>query len=569
MGVPKFYSWLRAKNQTFRGILQKSVPSIVSSLSIDMNGLLHTTAQIVFAYGKGENEARKIEIEESSEEKLYAEYFAALSTSLFNILTSVAPRDFLILAVDGVAPQAKINAQRARRFTSSSSGVFNSNVISPGTEFMFRVDEYIKFWISSNSATLPAKVIYSSHMVPGEAEHKILYYYRGLVLQGAHCIYGLDADLVVLSLGLEENMIVMREDIRDIVNITNLKDYITQTLRTATAISDFMVLSFFLGNDFLPNTPAFEDLVSALDNLMDIYRRVNQSIVVNGEIDYSVIIKILARIDEKLLLAKDIMHTSEVPQAIRRTLGYTTTISQGQVKTFPKLDMTLYEKFWYEEALGSKEYSDVAEKILGRKAFPETSERKKKMVTSYLVGLSWIWKYYTGRDFNISWFYPYHHAPLLETFKGLTKIDTTPSSQNANILSTTFLNVPQQLVSILPLSSKSIMPKPMQPLTKTYLADDFPIKAIIKQKANGADWHKVILLPFLDEERVVFTTPAFTKEEREKYAPQNEIVITRETYQTYPEEKSKLTMRKPTRNIVPRTSYPSSAKNWRKKKPLT
>ena len=70
------------------------------------------------------------------------------------------------MAIDGVAPRAKLNQQRSRRFRSAKdlaeatkdldlssqdggkgSTVFDSNCITPGTEFMARVSDTIKYFI--------------------------------------------------------------------------------------------------------------------------------------------------------------------------------------------------------------------------------------------------------------------------------------------------------------------------------------------------------------------------------------------------------------------------------------
>lgn len=104
------------------------------------------------------------------------------------------------MAIDGVAPRAKLNQQRSRRFRSAKDlaeatkekgllgkihgdddgggtgqkEVFDSNCITPGTEFMEKVSNCIKYFIRMKINQDPMwrklKVIYSGHEIPGEGE---------------------------------------------------------------------------------------------------------------------------------------------------------------------------------------------------------------------------------------------------------------------------------------------------------------------------------------------------------------------------------------------------------------
>jgi 5'-3' exoribonuclease 1 len=77
------------------------------------------------------------------------------------------------MAVDGVAPRAKMNQQRSRRFKSAKDAaktkellrkegnenwdkeLFDTNAISPGTEFMFKLNEQLEFFIQYKINTDP------------------------------------------------------------------------------------------------------------------------------------------------------------------------------------------------------------------------------------------------------------------------------------------------------------------------------------------------------------------------------------------------------------------------------
>ena len=103
----------------------------------------------------------------------------------------------MYLAVDGVAPRAKMNQQRSRRFRSAkeqemlaaelvargTAGLnaneqrFDSNCITPGTDFMLKLSIALQKWVEFKMKTDPvwqsgADVIVSGPDIPGEGEHK-------------------------------------------------------------------------------------------------------------------------------------------------------------------------------------------------------------------------------------------------------------------------------------------------------------------------------------------------------------------------------------------------------------
>lgn len=165
------------------------------------------------------------------------------------------PRQLLYLAIDGVAPRAKMNQQRARRFRAAQearelaemedhikqemkvqgevvpldedqqgTGAWDSNVITPGTPFMLNLAQYLRFYIRKrmveDKAWKKIRVIFSDASVPGEGEHKIMEHIR---LQRAmpsynpntvHILHGLDADLIMLALATHEaHFYISREEV--------------------------------------------------------------------------------------------------------------------------------------------------------------------------------------------------------------------------------------------------------------------------------------------------------------------------------------------------------------------
>ena len=254
---------------------------------------------------------------------------------LFSI---VKPKKLLYIAVDGVAPRAKMNQQRSRRFRTARdreiavreaqekgepvpTDPFDSNCITPGTEFMYRLSHYLEYFVSLKMSTdslwSKVKVIVSGCDTPGEGEHKIMSFIRNLVNQPnydgstSHCIYGQDADLIMLSLVTHErHFVILREEVQfgsqnaheshhskasnsstipkaektmfQFLDVGILREYLSEEFKLIRRtlpfkydferiIDDFVLLCFFVGNDFIPKMPGLDISQGSLSNIFNAY----------------------------------------------------------------------------------------------------------------------------------------------------------------------------------------------------------------------------------------------------------------------------------------------------------
>ena len=127
----------------------------------------------------------------------------------------IKPTNNLLIAFDGVAPVAKLDQQRERRYkslfqTKISRSIYkntkpdpwNTSAITPGTNFMKKLNDTIKKYYNDPKKYKLNNLIISTSAKYGEGEHKIFEFIRQFPLQHDKdtntIIYGLDADLIML-----------------------------------------------------------------------------------------------------------------------------------------------------------------------------------------------------------------------------------------------------------------------------------------------------------------------------------------------------------------------------------
>ncbi|KAF2077678.1 hypothetical protein CYY_000994 [Polysphondylium violaceum] len=272
MGVPSFYRWLieqypkvlvnnEINNSNSNSNNNNDSNIQFSNLYIDMNGVIHSAIRI------DENNQQRgtlIKKSELSDEMIQKNLYSRLE----QIISSVKPTDLIYIGIDGTPPRAKSIEQRKRRFKSSKelvesltksfkqqqqklnelnkangnsnnitfesfleemkSSYFDSNIISPATEFMALVNVWMREYLLGVSERYPnVRIILSDSTVPGEGEHKIMDYIRDNCDANnnnvSHVFYGMDADLIFLGLSTHEKNFYILRDPLDLIYCSTCK----------------------------------------------------------------------------------------------------------------------------------------------------------------------------------------------------------------------------------------------------------------------------------------------------------------------------------------------------------
>ena len=260
MGIPSY----------FRGILQKYPGCLINSvksgtLCFDFNCLIYRCIRASSMPKYPEGAYTDSEENEEWEKALLAE----IEKTVLEVWSVAGKPQTVYIAVDGVVPMAKIRQQRVRRFKSSwlrsrvgcSRGDWDTNSITPGTKFMDKLGIMLKGLAKGRKWTV------SGVDEEGEGEHKIMHWLRVEKVTGPVVVYGLDADLILLTMLVSEqkglDMFLLREkqEFSKEISSTQLYQFLNISefkmrlgLSGQEEVLNYIALMSLMGNDFLPHS---------------------------------------------------------------------------------------------------------------------------------------------------------------------------------------------------------------------------------------------------------------------------------------------------------------------------
>jgi len=399
-------------------------------------------------------------------------YIVEYLETLCKIIPDVS---FIYIAIDGVVNAGKQKQQRDRRFHSICkknrinkinqtygsnidktfiNNELDMNMVSPGTSFMYDLAFEIKKILKNSPIFRNKKVIFSDSSLPGEGEHKILQHIRlskHLAIDGNESerflfgtehntiIYGLDNDLIILSLGCHQpNTYLFREaneygnfatiyegkkflfmDIDElskaIIKSFNKYCKMLDSQNIHRYIDDYVFISMILGNDFMPKNHWYSIYEGGLDKILSCYFQIhnhteeflvnNTTLQINTEMlgdiwylikagEYDAVCKLFEKRKKARVFIKPEMSERERQQLISDFYPLQHLyVEQAIEPTKP-----LWQSRYYKICFNNMEY---------------TPDNTAMVCQAYLKTLVWNYLYYNMDECpSWDWVYPYSYSPL-------------------------------------------------------------------------------------------------------------------------------------------------------------
>ena len=451
MGIPAYFSYI-VKNHPniIKKLLKGQIP--INNLYMDCNSIIYDAVHTINFDEENENNKNKNKnISSSFASQLIIQ---KVIQKIEEYISLISPNNNVMIAFDGVAPVAKLEQQRNRRYKSwyqneISKNIFkkigndpwNTSAITPGTLFMTELNNSIVKYFNNASKYGILKLIVSTSDEVGEGEHKIFDYIRCNNIEHSDkttVIYGLDADLIMLSINhlpISENIFLFRETpefIKSInsdlepnetylLDIPELSKIITldmnngielTTIQQKNRVYDYIFLCFMLGNDFMPHFPALNIRTGGIDKLLNAYKSKfggTKENLTDGKIIYwknvRKLVEYLGGFEEEYFKTEMKLRDKREKYKLKST---TPEEKYNKFDAIPGYDREIEKyinpfkdgwRYRYYKCLFKIDIDD---------------ERCKEICINYLQGLEWTMKYYTQGCPDWRWCYNYNYPPLLQ-----------------------------------------------------------------------------------------------------------------------------------------------------------
>lgn len=443
MGIPSYFSYIVKNHPSVIKKLQNTTIQI-NNLYLDCNSIIYDAVHNIDFSKLVESDILTI--------------IKAVCLKIDEYIALLKPDKTVFIAFDGVAPVAKLEQQRIRRYKSvyqnsitksiykdKTSDPWNTTAITPGTRFMSQLNATIKKHYNNPNNYNIQNIMLSTSDNCGEGEHKLFQYIREYPEKHANettVIYGLDADLIMLSINhlpIAQNIFLFRETPhfiqtinRDLEpNATYLLD-IPELAKTITLnmnndvdidndndndknyknrIYDYIFICFFLGNDFMPHFPSINIRTGGVDKMINAYKATigkSNEILTDGKKIYwknvRQLVKYLSDLEHEYFkqemklrdkIGKRYLPNDTPEEKLKKFESI--PIYERQVEKY----INPYGNGWEERYYKALFNVEVVE------------ERKKQICVNYLEGLEWTMKYYTSGCSDWRWCYKYNYPPLL------------------------------------------------------------------------------------------------------------------------------------------------------------
>jgi len=477
MGIPSFFSYIIKNYPTIIKRMNNHTLAI-NNLYLDSNSIIYDSMRTI-KYDKDQFETMLIQ---------------SICKKIDEYISIIKPTKTIIIAFDGVAPVAKLEQQRNRRYKSyftkqivnsisnEEQNQWDQTAITPGTNFMNKLGQHISSYYNTNKGRYEAEnIIVSTSNDIGEGEHKIFQFIRDHPKKHkkeTSVIYGLDADLIMLCLNhlhISSKIYLYREtpefiksiDARLIPNEHYILDIPLLSMgiihemgstnkNDVFLMFDYIFLCFFLGNDFMPHFPSMNIRTKGINILINAYKatmKKNDHFTNGKEIVWKNVRKFIE------YLADNEWYNLTQEYKIRerwekRHFSYSN--EENKMKRFLHIPIKNRELEKYIDPHQQGWENRYYKTLFG---IDITDDYRRKICINYLEGLEWTFKYYTNECADWRWFYHYDYPPLLkDLLKYVPYWETNMIEKNNHVAVTPHV----QLSYVLPKTSLHLLPEEIQ-----------------------------------------------------------------------------------------------------------